>query len=119
MKTILVVEDNPYSREMLSHVLNGEGFSVITAEDGLQALELVKDVQPDLIITDINMPNIDGIELTKQLREQFKSTSLPIVVVSALGGEMISKAIEAGADEAMQKPLQLDSLFTLVRQILS
>ena len=118
-KQILIVDDNPDSREMLSFILTGEGFSVITAEDGLEALEVVKDVQPDLIITDINMPNIDGIELTKQLREQFKSISLPIVIVSAFGGDMVSKAIEAGADGAMQKPLHVDSLLTLVKQILS
>ena len=118
-KQILIVDDNPDSREMLSYVLTGEGFSVITAEDGLEALELVKDVQPDLILTDLNMPEIDGIELTKKLREQFKSTSLPIVIVSAFGGEMVSKAIEAGADGAMQKPLHIDSLLTLVKQILS
>ena len=103
---------------MLSFILSGEGFSVIAAEDGLEALELVKDVQPDLIITDINMPNIDGIELTKQLREQFQST-LPIVIVSAFGREVVSKAIEAGADGAIQKPLHIDSLLTLLNQILS
>ena len=87
-KQILVVDDNPDSREMLSFILTGEGFSVLTAEGGMEALEVVKDVQPDLIITDINMPNIDGIELTKQLREQFKSTALPIVIVSAFGGDI-------------------------------
>jgi CheY-like chemotaxis protein len=118
-KQILVVDDNPDSREMLSFILTGKGFSVITAEDGLEALEVVKEVQPDLILTDIHMPNIDGIELTKQLREQFKSTSLPIVILTAFGSEMISKAIEAGADGAVQKPLHLDSLLTLVKQILS
>ena len=69
-KQILVVDDNLDSREMLSFILIGEGFSVLAAEDGLQALELVKDAQPDLIITDINMPNLDGIELTKQLRRK-------------------------------------------------
>jgi len=103
---------------MLSFILSGEGFSVIAAEDGQEALELVKEAQPDLIITDINMPNIDGVELTKQLREQFKSTSLPIVILSAFGGEVVSKAIEAGADGAIQKPLHIDSLLTLVKQIL-
>lgn len=88
---------------MLSFILTGEGFSVITAEDGLKALDLVKYVQPDLIITDINMPNLDGIELTKQLREQFQSTSLPILVVSALEGEIVSEAIIAGATDAIKK----------------
>ncbi len=117
-KQILVVDDNPDSREMLSFILTGEGFSVIAAGDGLEALDLVKEVHPDLIITDINMPNIDGIELTKKLREQFKST-LPIMVVSAFGGELVSKAIEAGANGAIQKPLHVDSLLTLVKQILS
>ena len=106
-------------REMLSRFLTRAGFSVTTAEDGLKALDLVQVVQPDLVITDINMPNLDGIELTKRLREQFQSTSLPVVVVSAIGSEIISEAINAGANQAIQKPMQLDSLLTMVKQILS
>lgn len=118
-KQILIVDDNSDSREMLSVILTHEGFSVITAEDGLEALALVKEVQPDLIITDINMPNLDGIELTKKLREQFQSTSLPIVIVSAFGSGMISEAIHAGANDAIKKPMEIDALLTLVHQILS
>lgn len=118
-KQILVVDDNPDAREMLSFILTGEGFSVITAEDGLEALDLIKDAQPDLIITDIDMPNLDGIELTKKLREQFQSTSLPIVIVSALDSRTTADAIKAGANGALQKPMQLDSLLTLIKQVLS
>lgn len=118
-KQILIVDDDPDSLDMLSFILTSEGFSIITAGDGLEALDIIKSVQPDLIITDVNMPNLDGIELTKRLREQFQSTSLPIVVVSALEREVVLEAINAGANEAMQKPMQLDSLLTLVKQILS
>ena len=118
-KKILVVEDNPDALEMLSFILTGEGFSVITAEDGLQALDMVKSHQPDLIVTDVNLPNLDGIELTKRLREQFHSTTLPVVVVSAFGSDVLADAIDAGANGALQKPMQTDSLLTLIKQILS
>ncbi len=118
-KKILVVEDNPDALEMLSFILTGEGFSVITAEDGLQALDLVKTHQPDLIVTDVNLPNFDGIELINRLRKEFHSSTLPIVVLSAVGSEILSDAVNAGANGVIQKPMQIDSLLTLIKQVLS
>ena len=118
-KTILVVEDNPDAREMVSFILASEGFSVITAEDGQAALELVKDQPPDLIITDIQMPNLDGIEMIKRLRQQFESHTVPIVVMSAFGSGATQDAINAGADRSAPKPMQVDYLIKLVKQLLT
>jgi CheY-like chemotaxis protein len=113
-KTILVVEDNADAGEMLSVML---GFSVITAEDGQQALDLVQSEPPDLIITDINMPKVDGIEMIKRLREQLRT--MPIVVMSAFGSGAINEALDAGANQSTPKPMQVDSLLNVVKQLLT
>lgn len=118
-KTILVVEDNPDSREMVSIVLTAAGFLVITAEDGQQALDKVKDQQPDLIITDIQMPNLDGIEMIKRMRDLFRSKPVPIVVMSAFSSTATQQALEAGADQSAAKPVQVESLIRLVKELLS
>jgi len=118
-KTILIVEDDRDAREMLSNLLGCEGFAVVTAEDGQQALDLVKAKEPDLIITDIQMPKIDGIQMIKRLREQFKSKTIPIVVMSAFGSGATQEAINAGANRSSPKPMQVDFLLSLVRQLLS
>lgn len=117
-KSILIVEDDADSREVLSVILNAEGFSVLTAEDGQQALELVNEARPDLIITDIQMPNIDGIELIKRMRSRFESRSVPIVVMSAFGSGITRDALKAGADRSTPKPMQVRSLLNLIRQLL-
>lgn len=104
---------------MLSIILGAEGFSVITAEDGQQALDLVQRLQPDLIITDIQMPKVDGIEMIKRLREQFRSEAVPIVVMSAFGSGITKDALDAGASRSTPKPMQVDSLLNVVRQLLS
>jgi DNA-binding response OmpR family regulator len=113
------VEDNPDAREMVSTLLTAEGYSVSTAEDGQQALDLVKDSPPDLIITDIQMPKVDGIEMIKRVRELFKSKRMPIVVMSAFGSGKTKDAIDAGANRSSPKPMHVDSLLKLVRQLLS
>lgn len=118
-KTILVVEDNPDAREMLSFLLGAEGFSVVTAKDGQQALDLVQSQPPDLVITDIHMPKLDGIEMIRRLREDLKLTTLPIVVMSAFGSRLTQEALDAGASESTPKPMQVESLLNLVRQLLN
>ena len=118
-KTILVVEDNADAREMLSVILAAEGFAVITAEDGQQALEVVHSESPDLIITDIQMPKLDGIQLIKRLREEFASSTLPIVVMTAFGSGITKDALDAGASHSTSKPLHVDSLLNVVRQLLT
>jgi len=118
-KTILVVEDNPAAREMVSHILSAEGFLIMKAEDGQQALDLVKDRLPDLIITDIQMPNVDGIEMIKRMRERPGSKAVPIVVMSAFSSRATQKALDAGANQSEPKPMQVESLLRVVRKLLS
>ena len=91
----------------------------MTAEDGREALELVKETQPDLIITDIQMPNINGIEMIRRMREQFRSKLVPIVVMSAFSSGATQEALDAGANQSSPKPMQVDSLLTIVRKLLA
>jgi CheY-like chemotaxis protein len=118
-KTILVVEDNPDAREMISYILSEHGFSVMTAEDGLAALDIVKDKEPDLIITDIQMPNLDGIEMIKRMRVLFRSKAVPIVVMSAFSSGATQEALDAGANQSAAKPMHVESLLRLVKQLLA
>jgi CheY-like chemotaxis protein len=113
--SILVVEDDADSREMLLVVLKEQGFNVTGAEDGRAALVLIESMRPDLIITDIQMPNLDGIGLIKALRLRPELVDVPILILSACRDEILSDAMRAGANAASPKPLRLVSLVGLVK----
>ena len=100
------MEDNPDAREVLSTILAAEGFSVMIAEDGQQALDLVQAEPPD------------GIEMIKRLRAHRESRAVPIVVMSAFGSAVTKYALDAGASRSTPKPMQVDSLLNIVRQLL-
>jgi CheY-like chemotaxis protein len=117
-KTILEVDDSPDVREMVSYILAQEGFSVITAEDGEAALQLIRKQIPDLIITDIQMPRVDGIEMIKRVRDWVASKNVPIVVMSSFGGRATQEALDAGADKSNPKPMVVDYFLKIVRQLL-
>lgn len=115
---ILVVEDNLDTRELLHLYLMMSGFSVITAEDGREGLGMAEVEHPDLIITDISMPNLNGIEMTRLLRAQPEFEKVPIVVLTAHRSGSITEAVHAGATRTMYKPVILDSLIDDVRALL-
>lgn len=117
-KKILIVEDNLDARDILAMMLKGEDYTVYTAKDGLEGLKLVELDCPDLIITDINMPNLDGIEMVRVLRERAECNKLPIIVMSAYGSRILTKAMEAGADQVVSKPLAFDWLLSAVGRFL-
>jgi CheY-like chemotaxis protein len=118
-KKILVVEDNLDTRELLHLYLTGEGFTVITASDGREGLYLAKVERPDLILTDLNMPHLDGITMVKDLRSQPQFKDLPILVFTAFGQEDRDNAIRAGADRAVDKPVHFESLIDVIHELLS
>ncbi|MBI3650229.1 MAG: response regulator [Acidobacteria bacterium] len=114
---ILVVEDNFDSREMLGVFLRCNGFTVSFAEDGCQALAAIKRDPPDLIITDLEMPNLNGIEMIRQLRQHEETRHLPVLVLTACRPPMIQAALEEGANAATSKPVEIDALVDLIRQL--
>jgi CheY-like chemotaxis protein len=119
MAKILVVEDALDTREFVHLHLTTEGFSVILATNGQEGLYLAGAEHPDLIITDIEMPVLDGIEMIKQLRAQKETRDIPILVLTAFGKEVMDTAIRAGANRAMLKPVLLDGMITDVRELLA
>ncbi len=116
---ILVVEDNPDAREVLAALLEIEGFKVLTAEDGIDGIDIAQAECPDLIITDVNMPNLDGVEMITRLREHPKCRCVPILVLTAYSDLDSAWAINAGANVFMTKPFEFGLLKTAVKQLLS
>ena len=101
---VLVVDDEVVVTSFLSDYLTGEGYEVILASNGEEALELAEKEKPQLILLDIRMPGIDGIEVCKRLKAQEKTRSIPVIMMTGFAYEKVD-AVEAGADEFINKPL--------------
>ena len=117
-KTALIVDDSATMRSMIKSVVEGKGFETFTAGDGEKALKILGEKTVDIIITDINMPNMDGIELIKHLREQKNSKYTPILVISTESGVNIKEAGKsAGASGWIIKPFSPDALEAAVEKL--
>lgn len=117
MSSILVVDDAAFSRRMLRKYLEAEGCKVLEATNGQQALEIVEQHQPDCILTDLLMPDVDGFQLLKILRE--KGWKMPIVIITAdIQDTSRQRGIELGAVEFINKPAKEDVVRQTVRQLL-
>lgn len=115
-KNILVVDDEPQITRVLKTTLSAQGYSIRAAGDGVQALEEIKTWSPDLIITDLRMPSMDGLELCRKVRAQSR---IPIIVLSVKGQEAIKvEALDAGADDYITKPFSVNELLARVRAAL-
>ena len=114
---ILVVDDNTDHRELMVIMLEAEGHKIFTARDGSQGLEQIKTNHPDLVICDVMMPGVDGIEMVKVLRQLPEHINTPILMISA-HGDVRANAIQAGANRTIGKPFDLDELVNLVREML-
>lgn len=107
-RNILVVDDEPQITRVLKTTLSAHGYSIRAAGDGVQALEEMKNWSPDLIITDLRMPNMEGLELCRKVRAQSR---IPIIVLSVKGEETIKvEALDAGADDYVTKPFSINEL---------
>lgn len=117
-KTILTVDDSRMMREMLLMVLQGAGFNVVQAEDGQEGLETLEGANPDVIITDINMPRLDGYGFIAGVRSDQRYRATPIIVLSTESSpEKKARARDAGATGWIVKPFQGDTLIDVIRRV--
>jgi DNA-binding response OmpR family regulator len=116
--TILIVEDVNDTRDALQLYFNQLGFTVLTAVDGIEGLEIVKTQKPDLILTDIAMPQMDGEMMIRKIRSEAENSDLPIFVFTARGSGTVAGAMKAGATQAFYKPFDFDELAKIVRSVL-
>lgn len=117
---ILVVDDYPALVTIIRHKLLQNGYEVITAQNGLDALELVEKEVPDLVISDVEMPLMDGYELCRKIKENPKFNTIPVILVtSRIEAASLMRGIEAGAENYLTKPYDDDTLFSKVGELLS
>jgi DNA-binding NtrC family response regulator len=114
---ILIVDDDPSARSALEQLLGGEGYVVDAAEDGVAALAIAEERPPDVVVTDLDMPNMNGMDLLKKLREQ--DGDLPVIVATSLQdlGAAV-QAMRAGAEDYLTKPIDFDALTVAVERAL-
>ena len=104
-KVVLIADDSPTIRKFVSFSLKMQGLEVLAACDGMEAIEIVSGRKIDLIITDLNMPNMDGFELIQTLRANQEYEDVPIIILSSLAGsEEIERGMNVGANSYMVKP---------------
>ncbi len=117
-KTILLVEDTEDTRNVMKILLEMFGYTVIEAEDGQQAVESAKESHLDLILMDISMPVMDGLTATKEIRKLKKRTKIPIIAVTAHGKQFYKRAIEAGCNDLISKPIDFNTFQPFIEQYL-
>jgi two-component system, cell cycle response regulator DivK len=115
-KKVLCIEDNNTNMILISRIVDAEGHELIRAEDGPRALKVLSDFVPDIILLDINIPGISGLDLARKIREDARLAEVPILAVTAnvLVGDR-EKCLEAGCDDYLPKPLDIRRLRQLMR----
>ncbi|MGK9477039.1 response regulator [Melioribacter sp. OK-6-Me] len=119
-RVILIADDSPTIRKFVSVALSTKGYEIIACADGMEALEKLPGNKIDLLITDLNMPNVDGFQLIKSIRENEEYKELPIIVLSSLGSsEDIHRGLEYGANSYLIKPFDPERVLYEVSKYLN
>ena len=117
---ILVVEDYPDTRTLLSSLLRSKGYMVIEAGDGKEGVRQANRVNPDLILMDLALPELDGVEATRQIRQRQSHSQTPIFAVSAFATSDVQQdALDAGCNEVFTKPLEIEPFLGKIRATLN
>jgi len=119
-KKILIVDDSPTSRVMHRHLIASKtNYEVVCATDGRQALDLVEKEGPDLVLMDVMMPGVDGLEVCRRLRKNARTQALPVVLLTfKTGDDCAANGRESGANEYLTKPVDEDVLLRTLKRYL-
>jgi CheY-like chemotaxis protein len=119
MPKILMIEDNEQNRDALSRRLQRHGYDVITAIDGRQGITMAQSELPDLILMDLNLPDVDGWEATRLLKEAPETRAIPIMAMTAhaIAGDQ-ERALQAGCDDYHAKPVEFQRLLTQIEALI-
>ena len=119
-KIILVADDSPTIRKFVSFSLAAQGYKIVTASDGMDALEKLPKEKVDLIITDLNMPNLDGFELVRTVRDSTEYKDIPIIILSSLDGDKeLARGMQTGANAYLIKPFNPQRMLYEVSKFLN
>ena len=113
---VLVIEDNPLVCILLQDIFHEEGYQVLLAENGEQAMVMLTTARPDLVTLDLNLPGISGDVVLKELRKQDTTKELPVIVVTAL--ETIPREVQELAQAVVQKPFEINTLLSTIHRFL-
>ncbi|HXM40509.1 MAG TPA: EAL domain-containing protein [Bryobacteraceae bacterium] len=117
---LLIVDDEESNRDMLSRRLQRQGFEVVLAEDGQQALDSIRRATPDVVLLDIRMPGMSGMEVLQAIRQDYSATQLPVIMVTAEGqSASIVEALRIGANDYITKPVDMPVVLARIRTVLS
>jgi CheY-like chemotaxis protein len=118
--TVLVVEDDPFASHLIARALRGPGYELLFAQSGGEALEIIRRTRPDLILMDVNLPDVDGVTLTRELKALPGLADIPVLMLTGEARrETIESSMSAGAAGFMVKPFTRDALIAKMRRILS
>ena len=118
-KTILIVEDNELNMKLFHDILDAQGYATLQTKDGMEALDLAREHRPDLILMDIQLPEVSGLEVTKWLKEDDELRKIPVIAVTAFamkGDE--EKMREGGCEAYIAKPISVSNFIATVRSFL-
>jgi two-component system, sensor histidine kinase and response regulator len=115
---ILVVDDSPDNLFLVQTILEEEGYEITLAEDGKTALQHMDASPPDLVLLDVMMPDMDGFEVTRRIRENPNLPFMPILLITAFDQPSVVKGLDTGADDFIRKPVEVDELLARVRSLL-
>ncbi|CAN0495114.1 MULTISPECIES: response regulator [unclassified Sneathiella] len=120
MKTVLIVEDNDLNMKLFHDLLEAHGYNTIQTKDGMEALSLAREHMPDLILMDIQLPEVSGLEVTKWIKEDETLKSIPVIAVTAFAMKGDEEKIREGGCEAyVAKPISVENFLNTVKEFLS
>jgi CheY-like chemotaxis protein len=119
LPTIMVVDDDGFQHKIVRHILKGKGYQLVFARSGIEALNLLHKGRPDLILMDIAIPHMDGLEVTRRVKGVLRFSTIPIIMITGNSEEdIVTQCLKAGAIDFMVKPIGGEALIAKIARVL-